>query len=205
MFVKQTCIRIHYLSQAFHLHDSIIHACITSPSGESHIFTVDASAITKVESQLHHKEQLDAGSTIQGAVSNTEQKNASTDSSRSDNDVDQTLSLENTQDVYEAMYDVREKWYNIGGIFRVPESTLLSMAAGSESDELKLRRVIVGWLQRCGGTDNCSWHKVFKALMNKTVGREDLAHKVLEEHLPHYTSDEVLGKSVVIVCLLWYL
>ena len=141
---------------------------------------------------------MDAGSTIQGAVSNIEQKNASTDSSRADNDVDQNLSLENTQDVYEAMYDVREKWYNIGGIFRVPESTLLSMAAGSESDELKLRRVIVGWLQRDGGTDHCSWLKVFKALMNKTVGREDLAHKVLEDHLPHISSDEVLSGKIIL-------
>ena len=39
------------------------------------------------------------------------------------------LSEEATQDVFEAMYEAREKWRNIGGVFRLLDATLDAIRA----------------------------------------------------------------------------
>ena len=65
------------------------------------------------------------------------------------------LSLENTQDVFEAMYEARDKWQNIGGVFRVP--SLSSIAQEESSSDGRLRRVIRSWLEKCAGTPSATW------------------------------------------------
>ena len=101
------------------------------------------------------------------------------------------LSVDNTYDILEAMYDARDKWRNIGGIFHVPESTLRCIALEEADNEGKLRRVIIAWLEREGGTGNCTWALVVSALRNKTVNRSDVAGEVCEKHLPKSMSPSV--------------
>ena len=101
------------------------------------------------------------------------------------------LSVDNTYDILEAMYDARDKWRNIGGIFHVPESTLRCIALEEADNEGKLRRVIIAWLEREGGTGNCNWALVVSALRNKTVNRSDIAGEVYEKHLPKSMSPSI--------------
>ena len=94
------------------------------------------------------------------------------------------LSLKDTQDVFEAMYEARDKWKNIGGVFRVPDSSLSSIAQEESSSDGRLRRVIRSWLEKCAGTPSATWAEVARTLRNVTVGRDDLARKV-EENIQH--------------------
>ena len=93
-----------------------------------------------------------------------------------------TLTVDNTHDVFEMMYDVRKKWHNIGGFFRLSESTLENIDAENQNNEDKLRSVIIAWLKKFGGTDICTWTQVAMALRSRTVDREDLAQEVFEKY-----------------------
>ena len=93
-----------------------------------------------------------------------------------------TLTIKNTQKVYERMYDAREKWRSIGGIFGISESTLDNIDSENRSNEDKLRKVIIEWLKGNGDNKNLTWSQVVIALRNETVAREDLAQKVLQLH-----------------------
>ena len=93
-----------------------------------------------------------------------------------------TLTIDNTQYVFEMMYEAREKWRNIGGVFLLSESTLDNIDSDNRNNDEKLRKVIIEWLNRYGGTGDCTWTHVAMALRNKTVAREDVAREVLEQH-----------------------
>ena len=93
-----------------------------------------------------------------------------------------TLTVDNTQDVFEMMYDARRKWRNIGGYFRLSESILENIDVENQNNDDRLRKVIIEWLKKFGGTDKCTWTQVALALRNHTVDREDLAQKVFEKY-----------------------
>ena len=80
------------------------------------------------------------------------------------------------------MFDAREKWRFIGGFLRVSQSTLNNIDAENKTNEDKLSKVIIEWLNKCGRTPSCTWSQVALALRNKTVGREDLAQEVCEKY-----------------------
>ena len=90
-----------------------------------------------------------------------------------------TLTIKDTHEVYEAMFDARDKWRSIGGIFHLSPSTLINIDADNKNNEDKLYYVIIEWLNR---DESCSWSQVVMALRNKTVAREDLAQEVLQLH-----------------------
>ena len=92
------------------------------------------------------------------------------------------LTIDNTQDVFEMMYDARKKWHNIGGCFRLSESTLENIDVDKQNNDDKLRKVIIEWLKTFGGTDICTWTQVAMALRNHTVAREDLAQNLDEKY-----------------------
>ena len=92
----------------------------------------------------------------------------------------ETLTIDNTQKIFEIMYDARKKWRSIGGIFNVSESTLDNIDAENKHNDDKLRSVIIEWLKRLG--EPCTWSQVAMALRNKTVAREDLALQVFEKY-----------------------
>ena len=94
----------------------------------------------------------------------------------------QTLTAEDAFDVYEMMFDAREKWRFIGGFLRVSQSTLNNIDAENKTNEDKLYKVIIEWLNKCGRTSSCTWSQVALALRNKTVGRGDLAQEVCEKY-----------------------
>ena len=85
------------------------------------------------------------------------------------------LSEDDTQAVFEAMYEARDKWRNIGGVFSVPGATLNAIRKEEKGDmDESLRRVIEAWLRQHGGTERCTWTAVADVLDNVTVGRRDL-------------------------------
>ena len=120
-----------------------------------------------------------------------------------------TLKIENTQDVFEMMYEAREKWRSIGGVFRLTEATLNNIDVENRNNDDKLRKVITEWLNKYGGTEECTWTHVAMALRNKTVAREDLAREVFEQypqpwsvpppstHSPHTSPDSGSGATAV--------
>ena len=100
------------------------------------------------------------------------------------------------------MYEAREKWRNIGGVFLLSESTLDNIDSDNRKNDDKLRKVIIEWLNRYGGTGDCTWTHVAMALRNKTVAREDVAREVLEQHPqpwsvppPHTSPDSGSGAT----------
>ena len=114
-------------------------------------------------------------------ATNTARPNESADDTSAPTTV-HILTIDNAQDVFEMMYEAREKWRNIGGAFRLTPSTLNNINLESPNNDDKLRNVIIEWLNRCGGTGDCTWTHVAMALRNKTVAREDVAREVLEHH-----------------------
>ena len=98
-------------------------------------------------------------------------------------DVEAPLSIDNAYDVFDAMCEARNRWRNIGGAFRVPDSTLSCIAQEENSAEDKLYRVIKAWLEHGGRTSTCTWAEVAKTLREKTVGRDDIAREVEEKYL----------------------
>ena len=121
-----------------------------------------------------------------------------------------TLTIDNSQDIFEMMYDAREKWRNIGGVFHLSQSTLNNINVENQNNDDKLRSVITEWLNKYGGTEECTWTHVAMALRNKTVAREDLAREVFEQypqpwsvpppstHSPHTSPDSGSGATAVV-------
>ena len=109
-------------------------------------------------------------------------EHATLDEGTSDTSSPVTLTINNTQEVYESMYSAREKWRSIGGIFGISESTLDNIDSENRSNEDKLRKVIIEWLKGNGRNKTLTWSQVVMALRNKTVAREDLAQEVLQLH-----------------------
>ena len=121
-----------------------------------------------------------------------------------------TLTEDNTHKVFEIMYEAREKWQSIGGIFHISQSTLDNIESDNKNNDNKLRKVIIEWLRKYGGTENCTWAHVAMALRNKTVAREDLAQEVFEQypqslsvpppslHSSHTSPDSASGATAVV-------
>ena len=121
-----------------------------------------------------------------------------------------TLTIENAHDVFEMMYDAREKWRSIGGIFHLSQATLKNIDSENKYNDDKLREVIIEWLNKYGGTENCTWAHVAMVLRNKTVAREDLAQEVFEQypqslsvpppslHSSHTSPDSASGATAVV-------
>lgn len=161
--------------------------------------SIHAAGLSDLTSAGGHK-QDQLQTTEEFETESVKHKSLSLDRVEEDRDSPASLSIDDTQDVYEAMYDAQEKWYNIGGVFRIPESELISIGDRSESDELKLRRVIVAWLHKNIGSKNCNWNAVIQALRNKTVNREDLASKVVEDHVLFIASGDLTSGKCFVYC-----
>ena len=105
------------------------------------------------------------------------------------------LSINDLQKIFEALYEARDKWRNLGGVFGVSEATLRCIAKEEDDEDSKLRRVISTWLETHGGTSHCSWRAAAQALRNITVGRHDVAHEVCANHSTSGQASS--GRSVV--------
>ena len=105
------------------------------------------------------------------------------------------LTINDLQEVFEEMYEARDKWRNIGGVFGVSESTLRCIGKEEHDEDGKLRRVIEAWLRDHGGTSKCSWTAVAKVLRNKTVGRADIAREVAANHPSVQASGQASGQA----------
>ena len=85
------------------------------------------------------------------------------------------LHIENLREIYEALFDARDKWYDIGMFLKLQIETL----NGIENNEVQLdrqfRKMLLLWLQ---SGKNRTWYALADALRSKFVGRSDIAGKL---------------------------
>ena len=172
----------------------------SSASAVAHTLKVDNTESSKILPTTHQDSEL---------APTTERHNETTDSS-SASAIAHTLTIDNAHKVFEMMYEARDKWRSIGGIFNLSQATLKNIDSENKYNDDKLREVIIEWLNKYGGTENCTWVHVAMALRNKTVAREDLAQEVFEQypqplsvpppslHSSHTSPDSASGATAVI-------
>ena len=185
-----------------------------APTTEGHKETTDSSSA----SALAHTLKVDNTESSQILPSTLQDSDPAhiaeglkeTTNSSSASAVAHTLTEDNTHKVFEMMYEAREKWQSIGGIFLISQSTLDNIESDNKNNDDKLRKVIIEWLRKYGGTENCTWAHVAMALRNKTVAREDLAQEVFEQypqslsvpppslHSSHTSPDSASGATAVV-------
>ena len=57
------------------------------------------------------------------------------------------LRIRDLGDVWEALFDVRAKWYDVGLKLRVPDGTLKSIKGEYSNPKDQLRETLADWLQ----------------------------------------------------------
>ena len=85
------------------------------------------------------------------------------------------LSIDDKQEVLEALFLARDKWNFIGGALGLKDDALRCIAQEQSETDDRLDRVIARWLHN--GV-NCTWEAVAAALRSVTVSRPDLAEEV---------------------------
>ena len=172
----------------------------SSASAVAHTLTADNTESSQILPSTH--QDSEPTPTAEGSKEATDSSSVPTTA--------HTLTVDSAQVVLEMMYEAREKWRRIGGIFLLSQSTLDNIGAESVHNDDKLSNVIIQWLRKYGGTEKCTWAHVAMALRNKTVAREDLAQKVFEQypqslsvpppslHSSHTSPDSASGATAVV-------
>ena len=89
---------------------------------------------------------------------------------------EKTLDIDDKQDVFEALFDARDKWEEIGGVLRMKESDLRVIKLEELGDCAKcLNRLVTKWLN---DGRNCTWRVLTDALRNVTVNKPNLAQSI---------------------------
>ena len=88
------------------------------------------------------------------------------------------LTIDNLSEVYNAVYETRMMWREIGIQLNVAIGTLDAIAEDEKKADGCLQKMLQKWLEN--GKDR-SWKVLAEALRNKTVG-----HTVLADKLPKY-------------------
>ena len=172
----------------------------SSASAVAHTLTADNTESFQILPTTH--QDSDPAPATEGSKETTDSSSIPTTA--------HTLTVDDAQVVLESMFGAREKWRRIGGVFRLSQSTLDNIDAENVHNDDKLSNVIIKWLRKYGGTENCTWTHVAMALRNKTVAREDLAQEVFEQypqslsvpppslHSSHTSPDSASGATAVV-------
>ena len=80
------------------------------------------------------------------------------------------LGLNDLPTVLDELYDIRDKWYNVGLRLDVPTEKLESILISHDRDNC-FRQVLVLWLK----SGKATWLGLCQALRHRTVGRVKLA------------------------------
>ena len=171
-----------------------------SASAVAHTLTADNTESSQILPSTH--QDFDPAPTTEGHEKTTDSSSVPTTA--------HILTVDDAHDVLEMMFGAREKWRRIGGVFRLSQSTLDNIESENKQNDDKLSNVIIQWLRKYGGTENCTWTHVAMALRNKTVAREDLAQEVFEQypqslsvpppslHSSHTSPDSASGATAVV-------
>lgn len=87
------------------------------------------------------------------------------------------LGVNDLPKVLDELYDIRDKWYNLGLRLNVPTEKLESLT--SHDQDSCFRQVLVDWLK----SGKATWWTLCEALSHRTVGQEGLA-KLLQAKYP---------------------
>ena len=90
------------------------------------------------------------------------------------------LSIDDLGVVNEASLDARIKWYEIGLELGISPDTLNAIKEESQSNSgTCLRNTLMYWLQN---STNRNWRALANAMSSRTVGRQDIADRILQKH-----------------------
>ena len=78
--------------------------------------------------------------------------------------------------VLDELYDVRDKWYDIGLRLNVPAETLEKIKA--PDDNSCLRQVLIIWLR----SGKATWIDLCQVLRHRTIDQEKLADSLLAKY-----------------------
>ena len=81
------------------------------------------------------------------------------------------MAVGDLSNVYNAVYDARVKWYEIGMVLSVDIVTLDSISVSVTGADKRLRKMLQEWLQN--GKDK-TWKALSEALRNRTVAHPDI-------------------------------
>ncbi len=90
--------------------------------------------------------------------------------------LDRVLTDDDLQEVYEAVYEARDKWFNMGMALKLKVGSLNAIKAGSGDVDENCLNMLQEWLHN--GT-NKTWRAIAEALGSKTVARIDLKVQIL--------------------------
>ncbi len=90
--------------------------------------------------------------------------------------LDQILTDDDLQEVYEAVYEARDKWFNMGMALKLKVGSLNAIKAGSGDVDEKCLNMLQEWLHN--GTSK-TWRAIAEVLGSKTVARDDLKVQIL--------------------------
>ena len=86
-------------------------------------------------------------------------------------------------DVLDAMFDIGEKWYNLGLALGLKAATLDKITADHANNEKRKEEMLKSWLR---GVDDCSsssWNTLVAALQRRPVGHSDIANTIESQYL----------------------
>ena len=88
------------------------------------------------------------------------------------------LGLNDLPTVLDELYDIRDKWYNLGLRLDVPTKKLESILTSHDLDNC-FRQVLVLWLK----SGKATWSALCQALGHRTVGQVELAATLQAKYL----------------------
>ena len=99
------------------------------------------------------------------------------------------LDLDQLPVLQHELYDVRDKWFDIGVQLSLDNGTLQSIKAENNSTGDALREVLTYWLKR---SPMPTWGSLFKALRSRPVGAPNIVDTLLKSAIESILS---LGDS----------
>ncbi len=87
------------------------------------------------------------------------------------------LSIDNLHDVFDAVIDMADEWYNFGLALKVLEPPLRHIKANHRSSDCKacLRETLSHWLRNGQST---TWQDVIQALCSRSVDQRKIAEDI---------------------------
>ena len=92
--------------------------------------------------------------------------------------LDTRLTTDDLSTVYEKLYSARTKWFNIGILVKIDDTTLESIKVRNDKDPDGCLREMLTLRLQTGGP--LTWRDLCDCLRSKTVARNDLAEEITE-------------------------
>ncbi len=90
------------------------------------------------------------------------------------------LTVDNFNEVAQALYGARARWYSIGRALKVHPFTLSVIKSRQHTLRIQFSKMLLNWLRN---GKNRSWQTLVEALQTQMVGRPDLAKKIKKNYV----------------------